>query len=439
MNPAEIMIKSDLPTLHTSSDSRKAVCFTAWAWSFIWLLAFFNFVLAPSDRQALGEILVRVKGGGISVSIFASGLIAILGFYLLDLHETVYDRIFVKWRARHEADFILPRLFGPMRDRFISDYADIFKSHARTLVIRVFCPFISGNEHKLDPVYMRNFYKALTLYWITELTEIAIITWIASTFAYALMGRLTGSVPVEWQAILLFQVCGAITLGALNNLVLVRAARQSVRNRTQEEIDDIMLHYRPELEEYVLTAAKTFNILRTEVPAIHPAATLHRAEVVVQDENRAFLASPMASLAPAEYRDDRDLMLQLCKALKQHCGFTSVFYAGERIKEQANFDDELLALDKDLREIRHSGVFIFHYPERVASSALFELGFALALRKRIVLLIRNRNHLPFLVRAACQLDRVTECTYKDADDLLRVVEQSGETLFGYPESTLRIA
>jgi hypothetical protein len=336
------MLQSELPTLHTSADSRKAVFFVAWAWGFLWLVAFYNLVLAPSHRHAIGLVLQRA-GGGVPVAFFVSGLIAGLGFYLLDLHETVYDRLFVKWRVRHEADFILPRLFGPLRDQFISDYADIFKTHARPLIMRVFCPFISGKEHKLNPVFMRNFYKALTLYWITELTEIAIITWLASTFAYALAGRVSGSVPIEWQAILLFQVCGAIALGAANNLILVRASRQSVRNRTQEEIDEIMLYYKPELDEYVLKAANTFNILRTEIPKIQPAATLHRAEVVVQDENRAFLASPMASMAPAEYRDDRDLMLQLCTALKDHCGFSSVFYAGERIPEQAQFDDELLA------------------------------------------------------------------------------------------------
>jgi len=424
------MIKADIPALETSTDCRRAVAIVACVWSFVWLVCFDQFVLTLNHRKLINNIPAEVANW-VATATFLAVFLGVFFFYLLDIHETVYDHYFVKWRVRHEADFILPRLFGPFRERFVSDYVDVLRENAPTLTTRVFCPFVTGKDHRLDPKFMRKFYKALTVYWVTELTEMAMIAWLVCTFLYAGWGRISGTVPVEWQAVLLFQVCGAIALGAVNNLLFVRAARTAVRQRTQEEIDEIVRYYYSDLEQHVLEAARHLQILRPQRPITGSGVPFSRLGPVsdTADASRAFLASPMASLAPAEYIDDRALMCQVSSALQAHCGFEYVFYAGEQIPEQSGFDDVYLALDQDLREIRKCGTFIFHYPSRVPSSALFELGYALALGKRVVLLVKNHNHLPFLLQAAAQLDSVSECTYKDDGDLLAIITACPLSLF----------
>lgn len=434
------MLETLVPSFESSSDSKKAILIASWLITLAWLQGFRRLVLTPEHRALVSQWFRDIDHQVPEVaSITALALIfAGVAFYLLALHESFYDRLFVRWRHRHDADFVLARLFGPFRDVLIPGYHEILKANARALTVRIFCPFVSGKGTRLDGRFVRSFYHALTLYWIAQIIEIGILGWLVAAIIYSAWGRWTGAVSVEWQASLLFKVFIVLAVGIANNLLLVRASRRAVRVRTQHEIDEIFRYYQSDLEQLVLETSPKFGLLLSSVSLDNDVSgekvIVLPTPTIVTDSRIVYISSPMASHSEAEYVDDRQLMLKLATILKENCGFSEVIYAGTGLPVRGGAEDKFLALEKNLRCIRKSGVFIFHYPARLPSSALFELGYALALGKKILLFVRSHNHLPFLLRAAAQMDRITEHVYKTEDELLGLVRAGSETLFGHSPS-----
>jgi len=425
------MIHTSIPKLDSSADTKTVVFLMSWIVTLVWLLSFEHMILTPAHRISIQQGFESFHSdlGEFASSVVFAFIFAATAFWLLEIHINFYDRLFVKWQTRHESDFILPRLFGPFRELFSSDYSQSLKSNSRTIVVRVFLPFISGNENRLDSGFIQRFYRALVWYWITQVIELGILTWLLFAVIYAFWGRTTGEVPVAWQAGLLFTMTGAAVAGALHNQTLVRASRKAVRRRAQEEIDEILESYSSILQRVVVKTALGHGFLRDAGNFDREMSGASDQGQKPEDGRRvAFLASPMAAYAPAEYTEDRTFMLKLIEVLRTTCGFSEVFYAGEKLTDQGRFEDEFLALFIDLKELNRCNTFIFHYPARLPSSALFEFGYAMALGKQIVMFVRSHGHLPFLLRAASQMDNVTEFTYKDPEDLLALVVSLKSTI-----------
>ena len=136
-----------------------------------------------------------------------------------------------------------------------------------------------------------------------------------------------------------------------------------------------------------------------------------------------FLATPMSGFGDeAEYAEHRATMLEAIRLLRD-AGVAPVYFAGEQIHQTSDFTSEHEAFVHDLDALRASSVFFLIYPRRVVSSALIELGIALALEKPIYVFTPRRDYLPFLVTSAeavsgqhgMPLIRLIE--YTDADDL----------------------
>jgi hypothetical protein len=152
-----------------------------------------------------------------------------------------------------------------------------------------------------------------------------------------------------------------------------------------------------------------------------------------------FLAAVMAGHeSDAQYRANRESVLALKRTLEQSNGCNSVFYAGTKIASKEGFDDDALSLNIDLQEMRASRNFILYYPEKVASSVLFEAGWALVLGKPSIYIVRDRDDLPFLLNNASQAFkeqrvRVFECA--DEAALVAKVASYGDRLFDYKDDT----
>lgn len=146
-----------------------------------------------------------------------------------------------------------------------------------------------------------------------------------------------------------------------------------------------------------------------------------------------FIAAVMAGHAgDAEYTESRDAVLALMTVLKEECGLESLFYAGEQLTSMHTFDPTALALDLDLKAMRASRYFILYYPERVASSVLYEAGWALILGKPSIYIVKDDAELPFLLNDAGQAFddgrvRIFEC--KDVDAMRQEVGRYGRALF----------
>ena len=68
----------------------------------------------------------------------------------------------------------------------------------------------------------------------------------------------------------------------------------------------------------------------------------------------------------------------------------------------AEFESLGLSARDDLEILHHSGDFVMLYPQKLASSALFESGFALALVLPCRFFVRTEEDLPYLMQGAAR-------------------------------------
>ncbi len=134
-----------------------------------------------------------------------------------------------------------------------------------------------------------------------------------------------------------------------------------------------------------------------------------------------FLSAPMAAYADdAAYKAGRVGIKKIFDTLITACALR-VYWAAEKIESMKDFDTVDVSVEDDLRAVEDSRYFILFYPEPLATSALFEAGYALALRRVSHYFVRDRQHLPFLLRElsdAGQRVRIhTNQDWADYDDL----------------------
>jgi hypothetical protein len=138
----------------------------------------------------------------------------------------------------------------------------------------------------------------------------------------------------------------------------------------------------------------------------------------------------------ADYRRNRDAVIALIEVLEKKCGYKSVFYAGTDMVTKADFDPKLLALQIDLKAMRKSKNFILYYPSKVASSVLYEAGWALMLGKPSIYITSKDDELPFLLNDAGQAfeeQRVRIFKCPDTESMLKEVASYGDKLFHYAD------
>jgi hypothetical protein len=141
----------------------------------------------------------------------------------------------------------------------------------------------------------------------------------------------------------------------------------------------------------------------------------------------------MAAFADdADYVAARADVLKIFKALTEDCGMR-VYWAGEKIEHMADFDTIDISVLDDLKALEQCRCFVLVYPAKLASSALFEAGYALALKRPSHYFVRDRDDLPFLLRelpgAVSGVTIHTRQDWRDYDDLARKLKRNKDRWF----------
>ena len=159
---------------------------------------------------------------------------------------------------------------------------------------------------------------------------------------------------------------------------------------------------------------------------------------IVQEEKTydVFLAAPMESHeSSGKYKKTRINVLDLKSSLIQDCAISSVYFAGENIKNKSEFDDESLSLEMNLREIKNSKCFILIFPEYKASSTLIEVGMALSLGMESIWFFKKGVTKPFVLRDGADasnrgdLPRISVFEFEDYDDIEAIFKRKKGSLF----------
>jgi hypothetical protein len=143
-----------------------------------------------------------------------------------------------------------------------------------------------------------------------------------------------------------------------------------------------------------------------------------------------FVSAPLASLATDEdISIEHDRTASVVALLENQFGF-AVYWAGRNIRKRADFEAADLSAKSDVAAILDSKYFLLLYPDKLASSVLFEAGIALRACLTSLYFVRDRTHLPFLMTQASQaFANVRIYEGKLPDDLCGLLQRHGKSFF----------
>lgn len=180
----------------------------------------------------------------------------------------------------------------------------------------------------------------------------------------------------------------------------------------------------------VIWYAKAIEAKRHEPPARH---TLHTS-FPPTDPPTVFVSSPLASVSPEQRVDVVKGARDIVAHLRTHF---RVYFAGAERADGSNDQPSATAAREVTKELRACSAFVLFYPERCPTSAIFEAGMALVLRKPSLYFCKDREHLPFLLR---DLSNVTSLVkifeYRTVEGIIQLLRDHERTLRGNPEATL---
>ena len=144
-----------------------------------------------------------------------------------------------------------------------------------------------------------------------------------------------------------------------------------------------------------------------------------------------FVSAPMASFDHSkEYESSRASISDAVRGIKKSCNFSDVFYAGYEIASFKEFESADLSVAQDYTSLRNSTNFVLIYPRNMATSALIELGWAMVMKKPIIILVKDRDDLPYLMKHADSVYKnIAIYKYKTSSDIQNKFSPNGTKLF----------
>lgn len=203
----------------------------------------------------------------------------------------------------------------------------------------------------------------------------------------------------------------------------------------REEIEKLTIAVNEQLGASKLAKEKLASAFDAFWPKLEKSLQLIAAQAALDDYRYdVFLSTPMAAYkTDAAYQAARTQFKKVFDALKTESGL-SVYWAAEKIEQMSDFDTVDISVLDDLKALPLSRRFVLIYPQEIATSALFEAGYALALNRPCHYFVRDRDHLPFLMRELAVSNpnvRVhAEQDWKDYDDLADKLVKYKDKWFG---------
>jgi TIR domain len=169
----------------------------------------------------------------------------------------------------------------------------------------------------------------------------------------------------------------------------------------QAEIEKLVMAINDHLKSNKLSEQKLATAFQTWWPKLDPtlqSAAAKSAPGARKFKFDVFLSAPMAAFASDDdYKAARADIKKVFDALTLKCKLL-VYWAAEKVESMSDFDALDVSVLDDLKALADSRHFVLLYPEKLVTSALFEAGYALALERHAHYFVRDRQHLPFLMR-----------------------------------------
>lgn len=224
----------------------------------------FFFILPAGNREAISSLAKSLTDSPVWKGVLNTGcgliifiLVAFLLTEILQVHDRWYDKYVVRWRERYDTDFILPRLIQPFSSGTNYRFYEEAEQHAGRFLEDLYYPFVGDRDVKIPKNKLLRFYEVVTIYWLTQINEIVLI----SAAVLVLYFRFAGPADLGYRTHLLDDSIAVCVLWILNR-VWVWFSRNSVRNATEDEIRAIHanLELKAELEQRLIRLCKDYSI-----------------------------------------------------------------------------------------------------------------------------------------------------------------------------------
>lgn len=137
---------------------------------------------------------------------------------------------------------------------------------------------------------------------------------------------------------------------------------------------------------------------------------------------RIFLSTPISCFKDLhELLTYKNSVKNLIVELKKNHSVCSEI---ENIDKQSDYDTPEKSISADLESIKNCDVFVLHYPKAIPTSALMELGFAIAFNKRIIIITPQISILPYLslgVSSVCSGSQIIESESLDFSTIEKIM------------------
>lgn len=117
-----------------------------------------------------------------------------------------------------------------------------------------------------------------------------------------------------------------------------------------------------------------------------------------KQQEEIFISTPISSFSPEEFIKFKLLCGNLREELENIAGGYEIYCAVLNINSHEELDNPSASAIHDLGRIDHCAAFVLLYPNRLPSSALIELGYAVALKKNILIVAPDKDVLPFMAQ-----------------------------------------
>jgi len=187
------------------------------------------------------------------------------------------------------------------------------------------------------------------------------------------------------------------------------------------QMDIIALDGYKQLKEKLST-----TITKLENVRFFDAKYVYPSNVTTIKKNTLYICTPMASIETEEYKNLRDYLLSLKETLEK-IGFTEIICPMMEIEDPLNFEGSTKALNENFENLKQIDSMLIIYPKKVTSSVLVEIGYGLALSKKMV--IFYKEYLPYMLEDAGSISHVNTIKFDNFTDITKKIKANGIHLF----------
>lgn len=150
-------------------------------------------------------------------------------------------------------------------------------------------------------------------------------------------------------------------------------------------------------------------------------------EITNIKRNTIFVSAPMSSINANDYDELRSSMLAIRESLLR-IGFTEVYCPIIDIDSPEHFDGKTKAIKSNFPLMKGVDSMLVVYPWKNASSALVEIGYGIALSKRMV--VFHGEGLPYIMdEAGSSIANIKTYSFSSYDEINTIIESNGMALF----------